>query len=153
MKNRSVITQITLAGLLILVLIEADFAREGPSRRKVLIGFKDGTGQQAAESRGTLIRGRGGRVRRTYRFLPAVAAELSASQISRLKADPRVAYVEEDGLVHALDAEIDNSWGVKRIVQVVSMHPTKVPGSKWPSSTQVSIWITLTWRLPATSHL
>lgn len=115
MKNRPLITQIAMAGLLILVLIGVDFARERPSAKKVLIGFKDGTGPQAVESRKTLIRGRGGRVRRSYRFLPAVAAELAESQISRLKADPRVAYVEEDGLVHALDAEIDSSWGVKRI--------------------------------------
>lgn len=116
MKKICLIAGITLMGLLALGLTKASFARRNPSgrSRRVLIGFKDGTGAQAAERRRTYIRGRGGRVRRSYRYLPAAAAELSESQISRLRADPRVAYIEEDGEVHAL-AELDDSWGVKHI--------------------------------------
>jgi len=118
MKKICVIAGITLAGLLALGLTKASFAqRRNPSgrSRRVLIGFKDGTGPQAAERRRHYVHERGGRVRRSYRHLPAAAAELSESQISRLRADPRVAYIEEDGEVHALDAELDNSWGVKHI--------------------------------------
>jgi len=117
MKKICLIAGITLAGLLALGLTKASFARRNPSgrSRRVIIGFKDGTGPQAAERRRAYVRERGGRVRRSYRHLPAAAAELSESQISRLRADPRVAYIEEDGEVHALDTELDNSWGVKHI--------------------------------------
>lgn len=117
MKKICLIAGITLAGLLALGLTKASFARRKPSgrSRRVIIGFKDGTGPQAAERRRAYVRERGGRVRRSYRYLPAAAAELSESQISRLRADPRVAYIEEDGEVHALDAELDSSWGVKHI--------------------------------------
>ncbi len=119
MKKICLIAGITLMGLLALGLTKASFARRSSSgrSRRVLIGFKDGTGPQAAERRRAYIHGRGGRVRRSYRYLPAAAAELSESQISRLRADPRVAYIEEDGEVHALDldTELDSSWGVKHI--------------------------------------
>ena len=119
MKKICLIAGITLAGLLVLCLTKASFARRNPSgrSRRVIIGFKDGTGPQAAERRRHYVRERGGRVRRSYRHLPAAAAELSESQISRFRADPRVAYIEEDGEVHALDTEteLDNSWGVKHI--------------------------------------
>jgi subtilisin len=104
-----------LAGFLVLVLTEGNFAQQKGPGKRVLIGFKDGTGRQAIEGRRALIRGRGGEVRRSYRFLPAVSAELPETQISSLRADPRVAYIEEDGLVYALDKELDNSWGVKHI--------------------------------------
>ena len=116
MKKICLIAGITLLGLLALGLTKASFARRNPSgrSRRVLIGFKDGTGPQAAERRRHYVRERGGRVRRSYRYLPVAAAELSESQISRLRADPRVAYIEEDGEVHAL-AELDDSWGVKHI--------------------------------------
>jgi len=100
---------------------ERSFARNKPSgqiepsKRRVLIGFKDGIGHQAAERRKGWVREIGGEVRYSYRFVPAAAANLSETQISRFRADPRVTYIEEDGLVHALDLELDNSWGVKHI--------------------------------------
>ena len=124
MKKIYLIAGITLMCLFALGLTKASFARRSPSgrSRRVLIGFKDGTGPQAAERRRAYIRGRGGRVRRSYRHLPAAAAELSEIQISRLRADPRVAYIEEDGEVHALDTELDDSWGVKHI-DAGNVHP------------------------------
>jgi subtilisin family serine protease len=41
--------------------------------------------------------------------------EIPEHAIDRIKRNPRVAYVEEDAKVYALDAELDNSWGVKHI--------------------------------------
>ena len=124
MKKIYLIAGITLIGLLALSLTKASFARRSSSgrSRRVLIGFNDGTGPQAAERRRSYIRGHGGRVRRSYRHLPAAAAELSEIQISRLRTDPRVAYIEEDGEVHALDTELDDSWGVKHI-DAGNVHP------------------------------
>ncbi len=123
MKRACPITLMALASFALLALTEGNFAQQRGPARRVLIGFKDGTGRQAIEGRRALIRGRGGEVRRSYRFLPTVSAELPEAQISSLRADPRVAYIEEDGLVHALDAELDNSWGVKRI-GAGNVHPS-----------------------------
>jgi subtilisin family serine protease len=57
----------------------------------------------------------GGKVTRSFNIVPSVAAELPASAIERLRADPRVVAVEQDHRVQLLDAELDNAWGVKRI--------------------------------------
>jgi PKD repeat protein len=124
MKKTCLIAGIALMGLLALGLTKASFARRDSSRRsrRVIIGFKDGTGPQAAERRRTYIRERGGRVHRSYRHLPAAAAELSEVQISRLRVDPRVDYIEEDGEVRALGIELNNSWGVKHI-DADKVHP------------------------------
>ena len=115
MRKTSLISIAALAGLLVCLFTEADFARQRSSRRKVLIGFKEAAGRQTAESRRRFIRGHGGSVRRCYRSFSAVAAEFPDSQISGLRANPSVAYIEEDGLLYALDSEMDASWGVKRV--------------------------------------
>jgi subtilisin family serine protease len=65
----------------------------------------------------------GGKVTRSFNIVPSVAAELPASAIERLRADPRVLAVEQDHRVQLLDAELDNSWGVKRIGAGL-VHPT-----------------------------
>ena len=120
MKDKCLIALIVLTGLLVLGVTETSFAQQGLPGRRVLVGFKDGAGRPAAERRRTLVGGHGGRVRHAYRFLPAVAARLSEAQISRLRADPSVAYVEEDGKVYALGEQLP--WGVDRIDAEI-IHP------------------------------
>ena len=78
---------------------------------KVIIGFKEKPNQADEDT----IRGLGGETRHTYNIINAKAVEIPEQAIDRIKKNPRVAYVEEDGEVHALDTELDNSWGVKRI--------------------------------------
>ena len=113
MRKAHLISILALILLLVSIPTQAGPARKGGSRKRVLIGFKESVERQSIENRRSLIRKRGGRVRHTYRFLSTVAAELPESQISRLRADPDVAYVEEDGLVYALVEELP--WGVDRI--------------------------------------
>ncbi len=76
--------------------------------RRVLIGFR---GRPDA----AVVQGAGGRVRYVYRLVPAVAATIPEAAINLLRARPGVAYVEPDVQVRAIDAELDNSWGVQRI--------------------------------------
>ena len=78
---------------------------------KVIIGFKEKPNQNDEN----MIRGLGGETRHTYNIIDAKAVEIPEQAIDRIKKNPRVAYVEEDGEVHALDTELDNSWGVTRI--------------------------------------
>ena len=78
---------------------------------RVIIGFKDTTPTTASE----IVSSRGGRVERSFRIATIVSAELTESQIELLKRDPRVTSIDPDVEVFAIDAELDNTWGVKRI--------------------------------------
>lgn len=78
---------------------------------KVLIGFKQkpGPAQQA------MVKGVGGQIKYTYHIVDAIAALIPEKAIDALQKNPNIRYVELDGLVQALDVELDNSWGVDRI--------------------------------------
>jgi len=62
-----------------------------------------------------LVRGVGGKIRYTYHIIPTIAAAIPEQAIPGLKANPKVIHVHLDGRVYALDAELNNSWGVDRI--------------------------------------
>ena len=57
----------------------------------------------------------GGTVRFSYTIVPAVAASVPEAAIQGLLNNPNVTAVELDGTVYAVDAELENAWGVKRI--------------------------------------
>jgi hypothetical protein len=78
---------------------------------KVLIGFREkpGAAQQA------MVKGLGGKIKYTYNLIPAIAAAVPEVAIESLKKNPNVTNIELDSMVYALDTELDNSWGVKRI--------------------------------------
>jgi subtilisin len=80
-------------------------------RVKVLIAFRSAPG--AADE--ALVRGAGGQVRNRFHLVSAIAATLTPEAVAALRANPRVALVEPDVRIFAVDAELDNSWGVKRI--------------------------------------
>jgi subtilisin family serine protease len=75
---------------------------------RVLIGFN---GQPDS----ALVAAVGGTIRYVYQLVPAIAATVPEAAVDLLRANPAVAYVEEDAQVVAVDAELDNTWGVKRI--------------------------------------
>ncbi len=83
----------------------------GGENVKVIIGYVDKPNQADED----VIRGNGGKTKYTYNIINAKAVEIPEQAIDRIKNNPRVAYVEEDAEVYALDAELDSSWGVKRI--------------------------------------
>ncbi|KKS14188.1 MAG: Subtilisin [Parcubacteria group bacterium GW2011_GWB1_41_6] len=62
-----------------------------------------------------LIGAFGGRVAYVYSITPAIAANIPESAINGLLRNPHITAVELDSEVYALDAELDDSWGVKRI--------------------------------------
>ena len=57
----------------------------------------------------------GGTVRFSYTIVPAIAASVPETAIRGLLNNPRVTSVELDGKVYAVDAELENAWGVERI--------------------------------------
>lgn len=84
---------------------------QGPQRVRVLIGFtrQPGLAQEA------LVRSAGGAVRYTYHLVPAIAATVPETAIEGLRRNPNVTAVDLDAQVWAVDAELENAWGVKHI--------------------------------------
>jgi subtilisin len=74
----------------------------------VIVGFK-GLPDAA------LIHAFSGQISYEYSIIPAIACKLPTQAVDALQKNPKIAYVEQDAQVFALDAELDNSWGVKRI--------------------------------------
>lgn len=93
------------------VALPAASKDQGPDRIPVLIGFNrtPGPSEQA------LVRSHGGIVKFSYKLVPAVAAWMPEPALAGLRRNPRVRIVEPDKKVYAVDAELDASWGVKRI--------------------------------------
>ncbi|WNG56079.1 S8 family serine peptidase [Archangium gephyra] len=65
-----------------------------------------------------MVAARGGQVLHTYdRALKGFWAKMSEAQVRELLADPRVAYVEENGVVSTSAAQTSATWGIDRIDQ------------------------------------
>ncbi len=103
-----------LGGVCLALVLASVLQAQGPpgqDRVRVIIGFRNqpGAGEQA------LIRGAGGTVRHTFWLVPAIAAEVPSVALQGLRNNPNVTNVDLDVEVHAIDAELDASWGVKHI--------------------------------------
>jgi subtilisin len=84
--------------------------------KSVIIGFK----QRPAAAERSLIQKSRGRVERSFRLIPALAATVPEGEIAKLRMNRAVAYVEENALYTAAsdsvgDVEGSNSWQVPRI--------------------------------------
>ncbi|MFC1550359.1 S8 family serine peptidase [Candidatus Neomarinimicrobiota bacterium] len=75
---------------------------------KFIIVFK-------SEAKPKLIQEAGGKIRQAFNIIPAVSASISQDALNRLENSDQILRIERDGEIHALDYELDNSWGVKRI--------------------------------------
>ncbi|MGR9105875.1 MAG: S8 family serine peptidase [Gammaproteobacteria bacterium] len=82
-----------------------------PDIIKVLIAFTTPPG--SAEE--AWVRASGGEIKYVYHLVPAVAATVPLQSLAGLRANPGVTAVDIDREVHAIDAELDNTSGVKRI--------------------------------------
>jgi len=82
-----------------------------PNMVPVLIGFN----RQPGPAQEALVRGAGGTIKYTYHLVPGIAAALPQAAIDALRRNPNVTTIEADGFFHKIDAELDNTWGVKRI--------------------------------------
>lgn len=86
-------------------------ATQPPEMVKVLIAFD----RQPGPDEQAIVHSHGGSIKYTYHLVPAIAASVPKAAIDGLLRNPRVVRIEPDAEVHAIDAELDNSWGVKRI--------------------------------------
>lgn len=82
--------------------------------KQVIIGFRQAPGTAEAAA----VTTRKGKIGRKFNHLRAMTATLSDAEITKLKNDPLVAYVQEDAriqMINPLPAEYQQSWGVGRI--------------------------------------
>ncbi len=86
-------------------------AQGPPERVDVLIGFRRTPGPDEE----FVVRGAAGRIKEVFDIIPAIAASVPITALQGLRRNPNVTIVEPDAEVFALDAELDNTWGVKKI--------------------------------------
>lgn len=78
---------------------------------RVFIAFDKPVG--ASEQ--ALVRAHGGKIKYSYSIVDAIAAQVPEAALSGFAHNPHVLAIEPDLEVQAVDIELDNSWGVKRI--------------------------------------
>jgi subtilisin family serine protease len=87
-----------------------------------IVGLKPGaataTPAAVGSAAGALASRYGGAVRYTYpSTVHGFAARMSAAAAGRLAADPQVAWVEQDSVVHLITTQTGATWGLDRIDQ------------------------------------
>ncbi|PWW67014.1 S8 family peptidase [Actinokineospora spheciospongiae] len=84
-----------------------------------IVVLKDTVGAQAVNSASAdLVRQYGGQRKLTYSAaLSGFSVSMSEQQARRLAADPKVAYVEQDGTAHGFGEQQNPTWGLDRIDQ------------------------------------
>ena len=85
--------------------------------RYIVVMRRDAPAASAAVQ--TVARQKGGQVRRVYRTALSgfSVANLSPEAVAALRANPAVAYVEQDQMVRTTDEQSDPTWGLDRIDQ------------------------------------
>lgn len=111
MKKVSLAFSILLTLLLTIIGVTPASGASNSGKVNVLIGFN----QPPTTLEQGLIRSLGGDVRFTYRLIPAIVASIPETALQGLLRNPWVTIIEPDVTIHAIDAELDNTWGVKRI--------------------------------------
>jgi len=115
MKTKILIS--ILVGMLVISFVSAVLAipandnAVGVERVPVFIGFR----QTPGPSEQALVRSHGGAIKYSYHLVPAIAASIPEPAIQGLMRNPNVTYIEPVIKVYAVDDELDDSWGVKRI--------------------------------------
>ncbi|MCU7906237.1 MAG: S8 family peptidase [Candidatus Thiodiazotropha sp. (ex Epidulcina cf. delphinae)] len=111
-------------GLSLILVNAAAYSAE----RKVIIGFHNPPGP--AEH--AMILDAGGKIKKRFRHLRAISADILDSEVDALRSNPEVAYIEEDALIQAIDPlaggirsllsmaqatglEYENAWSVSHI--------------------------------------
>jgi subtilisin len=96
-----------------LFVTDTSFAQGESPGNRVLIGFKGEKGRQVAQERRNIVSSYGGEVHHSFHIIPVVSARLPDQALAKLKEHPRVAYIEDDGIVHVLEQNIPS--GINRI--------------------------------------
>ncbi|MDP2719055.1 MAG: protease inhibitor I9 family protein, partial [Dehalococcoidia bacterium] len=93
-------------------LIGLDVAHSKPPEKvEVLITFDRTPGPDEED----FVREKGGKIKRSFHLVPGIAATVPETAIQGLMNNPHIKTIEPDVTFDALDVELNDSWGVKRI--------------------------------------
>src|SRR5680860_213253 len=82
-----------------------------PEMVKVFVAFD----RMAGPAEQALVRAAGGNIRHTYTIVPALSASIPEAALAGLAKNRRVVRIERVLEAYAIDAELDNTWGVNKI--------------------------------------
>jgi subtilisin family serine protease len=106
------------AALAAALIAAAPAGAQEPIEGQYIVVLKDGTTSTTATQSRERARARGGAVEHVYsRVLNGYSARLDRNALAAVKADPNVAYVEQDRLVHLDTTQAGATWGLDRIDQ------------------------------------
>ena len=95
----------------------AQFREAGPIPGRYIIVFKDAV-RDPADLGVALAAAHGGQVEHTYTAaIKGFAAKLPDRAITALASNPNVAFIEQDQVVHAVETQLNATWGLDRIDQ------------------------------------
>lgn len=121
MRNKLIATSIVTFLLTLSINLSANAVE-----KRVIIGFHQAPGTEGKAN----IENRRGRIKREFKHIRAISAEIEESELAGLLNNPNVAYVEEDVMIQAIDPiaggfvanpvpiggiEYDNAWSVVHI--------------------------------------
>ena len=130
MKTKTLLVAGLVLALMVGLLGSAGLAAAPPEKADFLIGFHGAPGP--AEQ--ALVRGLGGEIYRQFTIVNVVAAHMTPRAAEALARSPRVAYVEPDFLMYALQQQVP--WGIDRVFgDEKYLFPT------WGTSTGVGIGV------------
>src|SRR3989344_2091335 len=108
---KKTLTFVSLAALVVALAPGLAVAQGDDARVDVLISFKSApSGSDEA-----MLKSSGARIKYSYNIVPAVAANVPLLALQGLSHNPRIDFIEPDGTFVVVDAELDNTWGVKRV--------------------------------------
>jgi serine protease len=85
---------------------------------RYVVVFRDGQARSSAALAAEMVPAHGGKVHFSYEHaLEGFAADLSPAAVRALLADPRVAYVAQDGMMMPTETQTSATWGLDRIDQ------------------------------------
>lgn len=82
-----------------------------PNKVKILVAFENPPKPHEVQQ----VQALGGNVKWQYNTIPVISVEIPQQAVKGIRNNPNVAFIEPDLEVFLHDAELDNTWGVKRI--------------------------------------
>ena len=104
-----------LEGNYIVMLETPEEAKQGPNARadaRAHAAVKAATERKAQQARG-----KGMKIGHTYTAMGGFSANLTPAQVEELRADPDVAFIQEDGIVSINASQSGATWGLDRVDQ------------------------------------
>lgn len=109
---RLTLTLLATTAALVFSIVSSPAAQAAPPKKvKILVAFEKAPKPHEVQQ----VQALGGNVKWQYNTIPVISVEIPQKAVKGIQNNPNVAFIEPDLDVFLHDAELDNTWGVKRI--------------------------------------